>query len=284
MNAGVVVVIAVVMAVVVVAGIVAVVLYAASRGRPRPWRAPHIPDEHSVVTLSLTAGAPDDPAVQRLVREAAARQFAAFAHVESVEVRRGDGTVLGVVNRSESLRSTPAIPDALRVEHAPRRRGPRVTGSSSPPHPPVEFDPSDFATSDKPFAEQFDVPDIVRERIADPTSPSDVVEAILQAAGVSYTADQGVIVAGDTAIVLLGDGTGHTVTTDQLARGFLRFEATHARAGVAICLGFVNPQELHRRELLAPTLRHAGPEAIQRMADALRLGGNPVDFAAGAGG
>jgi len=268
-------------AIVAVAAIVGLVTYVASRGRPKPWQAPQVPDAHSVVTLQITTGDPDDPAVQRLVREAAVRQFATFDHVQSVEVRRADDVVLGTVSRDQRLRPPVELPESLRVEHAPRRHGPNVTGTSGVPRRPLDIDPSDFAGSDKPFADQFDLPEEVRARIADPRSPMQVVEAILDQAGVEHRSEPGLVVAGDTAIVLVGDGRGHTVNSDELARAFLRFESAHVRDGVAVCLGYVNPQELHRRELLAPTLRHAGPEAIQRMADALRLGGNPVGFATG---
>lgn len=283
MSLGLVVIVAAAMAVVAIAAVVGVVVYAANRGKPRPWQPAEVPDAHSVLTLPLAAGEPSDPAVQRLVHDAAGRQFAAHAHVTSVEVRRSDGVVLGTVNRDERLRPAPDLPDTLHVEHARRRRGPSVTRSTGAPRRPLEIDPSDFATSDKPFADQFDLPDEVRTRIADPESPIEVIGAILTQAGVAHTSEPGVVVAGDTAIVLVGDGSGHTVTSDDLAKAFLRYEAAHVGSGVAVCLGYVNPQELHRRELLAPTLRHAGPEAIQRMADALQLGGDPVTFAMGTG-
>jgi hypothetical protein len=276
-----VIVIAIIGAIVAVAATVALVTWVASRGRPKPWQEPTVPDEHAVVTLQISTGEPDDPAVQRLVHDAAARQFAAFDHVKSVEVRRTDGMSLGTVKRDERMRPAADLPDSLRVEHAPRRHGPSVTGSSGTRRRPMDIDPSDFSSSDKLFADQFELPAAVRERITDPQSPTQVVAAILDQAGVAHRTEPGILVAEDTAIVLVGDGSGHTVTSDDLAKAFLRFESAHVREGVAVCLGYVNPQELHRRELLAPTLRHAGPEAIQRMADALQLGGNPVMFATG---
>lgn len=276
-----VIVIAIIGAIVAVAAIVALVTWVASRGRPQPWQEPTVPDEHTVVTLQISAGEPDDPAVQRLVHDAAARQFAAFDHVQSVEVRRADGMSLGTVRRGERLRAAVELPDSLRVEHAPRRHGPSVTGSSGTPRRPLDIDPSEFASSDKPFADQFELPDTVRERITDPGNPTQVVAAILDQAGVAHRTEPGLLVADHTAIVLVGDGSGHSVSSDDLARAFLKFESAHVRDGVAVCLGYVNPQELHRRELLAPNLRHAGPEAIQRMADALRLGGDPMLFATG---
>ena len=38
--------------------------------------------------------------------------------------------------------------------------------------------------------------------------------------------------------------------------------------------------DVRRREFLDPALLHSGPEGIQRMADAVSLGGNPMSFAA----
>lgn len=283
MSAGIALLAAAVMAIVVIAAVIGVVTYVASRGRPKPWQEPAVPDANVVVTLPITSGTADDPAVQRLVRDAAARQFAAHAHVETVEVRRADDVVLDTVRRDEPLRPPVELPDSLHVERNRPRHGPNVTGSTPGPRTPLDVDPSDFATSDKPFADQFALPETVRARIDDPTSPTAVVAAILDEAGVAHRTEPGLVVAGDNAIVLVGDGSGHTVTSDDLARAFLRFESAHVRSGVAVCLGYVNPQELHRRELLAPTLRHAGPEAIQRMADALHLGGDPMVFASGVG-
>lgn len=283
MAAGLVIVVVALGAVVVVAAIAGAIAYAASRGRPKPWQAPEEPGTHDVVTLQLQGGEAGDPAVQRLVREAASRRFGLYPHIETVEVRRLDGAVLGRVDRKESLKPPPTIPQQLHVERAHRPHEPKVTESDRTSRSPLEIDPEDFATSDKPFADSFSLPDEVRERITDLDSPTAVVSAILAAANVSHRDEPGMIVAGDVAIVLVGDGTGHTVTGDDLSAGYLKFESAHVRDGVAICLGYVNPQELHRRELLAPALKHAGPEAIQRMADALALGGNPVAFAAGPG-
>lgn len=270
-------------AIVVVAALIGVVAYVASRGRPQPWRAPEEPGSHDVITLDLPAGEADDPAVVRLVREAAGRRFAAFGHIETVEVVRPDGQTLGTVQRSERLRPTSDLPASLHAEHAPRPHTPSVTGSSGPQRQPLEIDLTELKESDKAFADAFALPDAVRARLNDPGNPTAVVAAVLDVAGVTHRAEPGIVVAGDTALVLIGDGSGHTVTRDDLSSGFLRFESAGVPRGVAICLGYVNPQELHRRELLAPALKHAGPEAIQRMADALALGGNPVAFAAGAG-
>jgi hypothetical protein len=39
--------------------------------------------------------------------------------------------------------------------------------------------------------------------------------------------------------------------------------------------------EISRRHALAPALLHAGPDGIQRMADAAAMGADPLDFVVG---
>ena len=55
--------------------------------------------------------------------------------------------------------------------------------------------------------------------------------------------------------------------------------ATGHATGVAAALHAA--EDVRRREFLDPALLHSGPEGIQRMADAVSLGGNPMNFAAG---
>jgi hypothetical protein len=38
-------------------------------------------------------------------------------------------------------------------------------------------------------------------------------------------------------------------------------------------------EDVHRREMLAPHVLHAGPDGIQRMADAVAVGADPLRFA-----
>ena len=53
-----------------------------------------------------------------------------------------------------------------------------------------------------------------------------------------------------------------------------------ASRGVVLSPGFMHFLDVRRREFLDPALLHSGPEGIQRMTDAVSLGGNPMSFAA----
>jgi hypothetical protein len=65
-----------------------------------------------------------------------------------------------------------------------------------------------------------------------------------------------------------------------LNHAYRRFIQSGASRGVVLSPGFMPFLDVRRREFLDPALLHAGPEGIQRMADAAALGGNPMSFAA----
>jgi hypothetical protein len=66
-----------------------------------------------------------------------------------------------------------------------------------------------------------------------------------------------------------------------LNHAYRRFIQSGASRGVVLSAGFMQFLDVRRREFLDPALLHSGPEGIQRMADAVALGGNPMNFAAG---
>jgi hypothetical protein len=68
------------------------------------------------------------------------------------------------------------------------------------------------------------------------------------------------------------------VGAEDLNAAFLRFQRSGAKRGVMVTAGRLYAHESRRREALAPNLKHTGPKGIQRMADAVAMGANPLDF------
>lgn len=229
------------------------------------------------VVLDLQPEDPDDPSVQRLVREAAHQVLASDHAVDEVEVVARDGSVLGRERRPEPLPADVAIPEALRHPHAPPRHGPSVVGPREPePVRRIAEPPPEVRAL--PFADRLELPAPIRDRVTDPDRATDVIRAILEAAGRDVHVDGDLVLSGDLAVAVV-DPRGDTERA--LNHGFLRIQATDAARGLIVRLGYVDPALTRRREAAAPHVRHVGPEAIQRMADAVTLGADPIAFAAG---
>lgn len=62
---------------------------------------------------------------------------------------------------------------------------------------------------------------------------------------------------------------------------FLRIRSAGASRGIVLHLTWANPETLRRRELASPDVKHVGPESIQRMADAVVVGADPLGFVLG---
>lgn len=275
------------MDIVVVVLLVAVVLVAAfligrRLGRtppappPRPWETTE--PGGAVVVLDLVPPDPDHPSVQRLVEEAARRPLRTDPEVRVVEVRDRNHRVLGRVHRPEPLREV-SIPDDLHEPHARRSRTPDPLGRSAPFRPRPGPVSESVEVADRPFADRFDLDERIRRAIGAPGDPVEVVRSILAIGGHEPEVHGDLVVAGDVAIVVLAD-PGHALD-EALSRSFLRIQQARVPRGVVIHLGWVNPETLHRRELAAPNVRHVGTEAVQRMADAVTVGADPIGFVLG---
>jgi hypothetical protein len=273
--------------------LISAVIYIAVRQRPRlpisPSAAPAgraLTDQAEVV-LPVDDADPDAPATQRIVAEAARRALDDHPEVTTVVVRSAGGRELGRVHRTETPPPKPFVdvPDALLEPHAHRHPGPgdpvehkpgaavsaHVRFSDEPPHRQMH----------KTLAEHFDLPDGVRQKIAHPDDAVDIVRAILSAAGVPFDVDDNVIVCGDRALVVIRTSLHGAVGSEHLDAAYLRFERSHVKRGVVVTPGTIYPHEISRRHALAPALLHAGPDGIQRMADAAAIGADPLDFVVG---
>ena len=107
--------------------------------------------------------------------------------------------------------------------------------------------------------------------------PNELIRAILVAGGTTLEVDRDLIVTDDLAIVVVPDPTDRA--SEALNHAFLRCQEARRPQGLVIRLGWVNAEELRHREAAAPWVRHVDSDAIQRMADAVAVGADPVAFA-----
>lgn len=237
------------------------------------------------ITIDVDPRLKDTDAARRLIAEAAREALATSAHAVEVDVF-GRGSFLATISRHASVRPAADLPMTLfegagRRRHAPAVRtqlGEEVTAGKAAS---VRFDPPDRRRPPMPLADAFDLPADVRERLRHPDDAVDIVRSILEAAGHVVDADRDTLRVGDLAFVVVRWPIGDALNAEALNHAYFRFQSSGARRGVVVATGILNSRDIQRRELLAPQLRHAGIEAIQRMADAVGLGADPLDFAAG---
>lgn len=272
---------------VIVAALVgAVVAWAVWRGvtsppgppAPEPWEEGERVGRTMV--LDVEAADPEDPAIQRLVREAARHALRAEPELDEIEVRARDGTVLGRVRRPERLKEID-LPDTLHEPHAAPRHGPQAIPSERPRHPPLSHEEIEHerVPRHRELAGRFELPTAVEEQLRDRDSAVELIRAILAAGGREVTVDGDRIVVDDVAIVVAEDITDRA--TEALNHAFHRCREAGVRRGIVLRFGWVNPEELRRREAAAPWIRHVDADAIQRMADAVAVGADPISFALG---
>ncbi|HVL80840.1 MAG TPA: hypothetical protein VM840_04520 [Actinomycetota bacterium] len=266
--------------------VLAVVAVVVSRNKPGPRpEAPEteetdvrIRDGRATVRLDVTAGDPDSPVVQRLVHDAAVQVFTAHADVQDVEVQGASGTTLGTVSRTVMDSPETSMPAGIADPRVGTRRTEPTGGT--PGGGPADLQPGDEPGA-RTLAERFDLPESVRSRLRSPDDVRDLVRALLEAAGLDFTVTNDVYKVGREAIVVVQSELGRVVSDEELNNAFLRFQSSGAGRGVVVTPGLMYPQDLRRRWAMAPNLRHAGPEGIQRMADAVALGANPIRYATG---
>jgi hypothetical protein len=130
------------------------------------------------------------------------------------------------------------------------------------------------------LAEQFNLPPAVRSEIRNADDPVDLVRAILEAGGVSTRIEGDLVIAGDHAVVILGTGHGGCcIPREALNHAYFRVQESGMYRGLVIALGYMNRADIERRESLAPHILHTGSRGIQRMADAVASGANPLGLA-----
>ena len=130
------------------------------------------------------------------------------------------------------------------------------------------------------LAELLHLPSDVRSKLGNPDDPVEIVRALLEEAGLPVRVQDEVVLSQGHAVVVLRTGFGDPVSPAMLNHAYRRFIQSGASRGVVLSPGLMPFLDVRRRELLDPTLLHSGPEGVQRMADAVSLGGNPMSFAA----
>jgi hypothetical protein len=272
---------AIAVAAVFLAAVVIGLVRRAGRTTPPPRRGTwEEPETGGVIVLDLEVDDPDDPTVQRLVQDAGRRALVTHADLESVEVRSRSGATLATVTRTQPVRPEATIPDQLHEPAPPRRHTPDPTAPTGATRDARARDElADVHVPDRPFADRFVLPDAVRAAVRDPDRAIDVVAAILEVAGRPVDRQGDVVVSDDIAVAVVPH-LAHGMD-EALTRAFLHLRDTAAPRGVVVRLGYVDPAEIRRREAAAPDIRHVTADAIQRMADAVALGGDPIAFAIG---
>lgn len=227
-----------------VAVVVAAVVLAMRRARRSPAATePTGGGATGIPTVRLDVAVEgDDPGpVRRLAAAAAASLFHADRDLGQVEVRDREGALLAIIDRAEGLEL-------------------------------ADHDPFEAATASYGLV----LPPAVLGRLPDEPTLPQLVRALLEAAGHRVSVEDDVLRVGDRAVVAL-----EATDPEALGAAFLRYRASGARTGVVVSRRAVPAAEVRRRELLAPDLRYAGPGALQRMADAVAVGADPIAFAPG---
>jgi hypothetical protein len=132
----------------------------------------------------------------------------------------------------------------------------------------------------RPLGEVLDLPARVRRVLQDSDDPMAIIRTLLEADGPPVSVDRDVLVSKDRVLVVLDVRIGDPVTADMLNHAYRRFKQTGASVGVVVSPGIMPLAEVRRREMFDPALLHAGLDGLQRMADAVDVGADPLDFVA----
>lgn len=221
------------------------------------------------IRLDVEVQDPESEAVQRLVQSATDRVFRRSPDVDEVVVEDRVGRHVATVPRHVA---TPGPPPTRPDAAAPP---PRPHGSWREPEVRPSTD-EDARVGRRPLAERLELPPSVQARIDDSDDAVDIVRAILEAADQPVEVVGRMVRSGDDVVIVVDD---KGMSSAAMSQAFLRFRDSGARRGVVIHLGYVDPREIKRRRAMTPELGHAGPEVLQQMADAVELGGDPVQFA-----
>jgi hypothetical protein len=242
----------------------------------------------ATIILDLRYADPTAPACERLVHDTAARLLALLPDVDEVEVRATGGGVLGRSSRTVPRPRSIWLPELLQEPHVPRAHRPDPPGHSDdnellallaavPGRPALATQAGPEMGRRRAILDRFDLPNEVRMRAGQDPDEVDVIRAILETGGHRVEADGDLLTLEDLAIVVIRppDTAGH----DALNRAYHRILDSGKARGLVVAPGLIDPLEIRRRELLVPEVLHVGPSAVQRMADAVALGGDPIRFA-----
>lgn len=272
------------LAVLVVVLLLVILVMGVRAGRTRPAAVDRLPpatvsDDRVVLTLDLAGFDADSPAIERVVDDAAWQAFASFPAAKVVEVCDREGRRLGT--RTRDAGRTVTIPEDLYEPHLPRDHTPEPVSAGGERLPGVRREDLSAAAPGRPLLDRFDLPDGVAAAVTDPDDAVALVTALLEAGGHQVDADDDTVRVGDEVVIVIRAPIGEPLERDAVNHAYRRFQESGASRGVVVTPGFLDPRDARRREVLVPALRYAGPEGIQRMADSVAVGGDPLRFVAG---
>lgn len=250
------------------------------------WRRPiradvavHDAHHSRTIILDVEGVEPERASVRRLVEDAARRAMRDDRDLVEVDVVDRVGTRLGHIAATHDADAVPPYP----VENVPPRGRsrqpdlyPPISVDQLPAVPPPHFDARERPGPRLPLAYRFDLPQAVRDRLHDPHDAVDLIRAIMLAGGHAPRVDDDLLICDDEAFVVVS--ARGAIHTDALSHAYHRFRDSGAARGTVISFGRHDPADIRRRELLAPELRHVGSTAVQRMADAVAVGSDPLRF------
>jgi hypothetical protein len=143
----------------------------------------------------------------------------------------------------------------------------------------MEHDAGPVGVAQRTWVDRFDLSPAIRAEVRDPERPADVIRAILLASGQPAELHGNVVQVDDTAIVVASDVRDHA--TEAINRAYLQYKESSAEHGIIVRLGYVDPDVIRRHDAATPDVRHISAEGVQRMADAVALGADPLSFALG---
>lgn len=249
-----------------------------SETSPEPWKETAAAGER--IVLDLEVDDPSHASVQRLVFAAARQALDAAPALDSVEVVDRNGAVLGTVERDQPLPRELEVPATLHEPRAKRSRGPQAVPRSAGQTPQLEHEEGGpVGIPPRSWADRFDLPPAARQGVTDGERPADVIRAILAAGGLDAQARGNVVQAGDTAVVVIPDVRDGAA--EAINRAYLQYKETGAQHGILVRLGYVAPDVIRRHDRATPDVRHISADGVQRMADAVAVGADPLAFALG---
>lgn len=244
---------------------------------PEPWQDTAAAGERLVLDLSVDD--PQHPSVQRLVYAAARQALAASPDVMTVEVLDRNGMHLGTVERDAPLPRELEVPATLHEPHAKRSRGPRAVPQEGGAAPQMEHEQGPVGVAPRTWVDRFDLSPEIRAAVRDPERPADVIRAVLAAGGLQPELHGNLVRLDDTVIVVVSDVRDGA--SEAINRAYLQYKDTDARHAIIVRLGYVDPDVIRRHDAATPDVRHISADGVQRMADAVTLGADPLAFALG---
>jgi hypothetical protein len=222
---------------------------------------------------------PGEPgeALVRLAVSVATEVLASDPSLDAVTVVDRVGRGITTLPRPTTPSRPPHTLDTVRLarEATPHVPSPVRPPSDDAPPPGVTTPPP--STARRTLLDRLTVTDAVRAACTEPDRPAAIVATLLRLAGRPAEVDGDLVVSGDRAVAI-ADVRDDPETA--LSRAFLRLDASPASQGLIIVLGFVDPAVVRGRDGLTPTVRYADVDALQRMADAVTLGLDPLALAA----